>query len=89
MGDKGEEGQIFTKSFIDKVIAVIGFIKQKLIFKDLEEWVICSVLTYTPQDVAVMDPAICVRYVINDQVYERLLVLVVVGSQVERNFLIW
>lgn len=68
-----------SKSFINKLIAVIGSFGQSLILNDLKRCKTYSIMVDSTQDVAVMDQfAICVRYVIDDQVYERLLDLVVV-----------
>lgn len=68
-----------SKSFINKLIKIIGELGRDIILKELHESVIYSLMVDSTQDVAVMDQlAICVRYVTKGKISERLLNLKVV-----------
>lgn len=71
---KGSQLTFLSKTFINKLIKTIDKIGRQMILKDLSESMICSLMVDSTQDVAVMDQlAICVRYVVQGKVYERLL----------------
>ncbi|CAH0557837.1 unnamed protein product [Brassicogethes aeneus] len=54
---------------------------RNIILKDLQDSIIYSVMVDSTQDIAVMDQlAICVRYVVQGKVYERLLEIAVVND---------
>lgn len=68
-----------SKTFINKMIITIGKMGQQMILKDLADSITYSLMVDTTQDVVVMDQlAICVRYVVEGKLYERLLDLTVV-----------
>lgn len=70
-----------SKSFINKLIKTIATIGRNIILKDLKDSIIYSVMVDSTQDVAVMDQlAICVRYVVQGKVYERLLEMTVIDD---------
>jgi hypothetical protein len=67
-----------SKAFINKLVLVIGKLLQEKIVNGLKETQSFSILVDSTQDVAVLDQlAICVRYVLKKNVYEKLLKLVV------------
>lgn len=68
-----------SKSIVNKLIIIIGNSLQNIILNEIKESSIISVMVDSTQDVAVMDQlAIVVRYVIEGNIFERLLKLVVV-----------
>jgi len=70
---------VMLKSIVDKLIFIIGNSLQNIIFNEIKESSIISVMVNSTQDVAVMDQlAIVVRYIIEGNIFKRLLKLVVV-----------
>ncbi|KAL4132621.1 hypothetical protein QTP88_009743 [Uroleucon formosanum] len=68
-----------SKSIVNKLIIIIGNSLQNIILNEIKESSIISVMVDSTQDVAVMDQlAIVVRYIIEGNIFERLLKLVVV-----------
>ncbi|KAL4100994.1 hypothetical protein QTP88_021015 [Uroleucon formosanum] len=67
-----------SKTFINKIVLVIGNLLQEKIVNELKEAQSFSILVDSTQDVPVLDQlAVCVRYVLKNNVYEKLLKLVV------------
>lgn len=70
-----------SKSFINKLIKTIATTGRNKILKDLHDSITYSIMVDSTQDVAVMDQlTICVRYVVQGKVYERLLEMTVVDD---------
>lgn len=68
-----------SKSFVNKLIILIGNSLNNIILKEIKESSIISVMVDSTQDVAVMDQlAIVIRYIFEGNVFERLLKLVIV-----------
>lgn len=68
-----------SKTFINKIILIIGQSIQDKIVNDLKQAQYFSILVDSTQDVAVLDQlAICVRYVLENEVNENFLKLVIV-----------
>lgn len=75
---RGSLVTFLSKTFINKIVLVIGNLLQEKIVNELKEAQSFSILVDSTQDVAVLDQlAICVRYVLKNNVYETLLKLVV------------
>nr|XP_018915260.1 PREDICTED: uncharacterized protein LOC109042787 [Bemisia tabaci] len=75
---RGSLVTFLSKTFINKLIVVLGNAVQQQIFKDLKDTKNFSIMLDSTQDVAVMDQlAICARYVKNDAPCERLINLVI------------
>nr|CAI5851138.1 unnamed protein product [Callosobruchus analis] len=69
----------------NKLIKTIATTGRNIILKDLHDSITYSVMVDSTQDVAVMDQlAICVRYVVQGKVYERLLEMTVVDDSSEQ-----
>lgn len=68
-----------SKHFInDKIIKPIGHSIKQIIIEEINTCKYFSIMVDSTQDVSVMDQlAICVRYLVNDSIKERLLTLVV------------
>lgn len=68
-----------SKTFINKLILVIGQIIQSKIINVMKQAKLFSIMVDSTQDVSVLDQlAICVRYVLDNEVHEKLLKLVIV-----------
>lgn len=76
---RGSLVTFLSKTFINKLILVIGKIIQNKIINDIKQAKLFSIMVDSTQDVSVLDQlAICVRYVLDNEVHEKLLKLVVV-----------
>lgn len=78
---RGSMLTFLSKTFINKLIKITSSMGRNIILKDLQDSIIYSVMVDSTQDIAVMDQlAVCVRYVVQGKVYERLLEIVVVND---------
>lgn len=76
---RGSLVTFLSKTFINKIILTIGQSIQTKIINDMKQAQFFSILVDSTQDVAVLDQlAICVRYVLDNDIYEKLLKLVIV-----------
>ncbi|KAE9522617.1 hypothetical protein AGLY_016980 [Aphis glycines] len=76
---RGSLVTFLSKTFINKLILVIGKIIQNKIINDIKQAKLFSIMVDSTQDVSVLDQlAICVRYVLDNEVHENLFKLVVV-----------
>jgi hypothetical protein len=68
-----------SKTFINKLILIIGQIIQDKIINDIKQAKMFSIMVDSTQDVSVVNQlAICVRYVLDNEVHEKLLKLIIV-----------
>ncbi|KAL4101007.1 hypothetical protein QTP88_021028 [Uroleucon formosanum] len=75
---RGSLVTFLSKTFINKLILAIGQIMQESIVNAIKQAQIFSILVDSTQDVAVLDQlAICVRYTLKNNIYEKLLKLTI------------
>ncbi|KAL4148352.1 hypothetical protein QTP88_002616 [Uroleucon formosanum] len=75
---RGSLVTFLSKTFINKLILAIGQIMQESIVNEIKQAQIFSILVDSTQDVAVLDQlAICVRYTLKNNIYEKLLKLTI------------
>lgn len=85
LGEKGQSKKdgslvtfMYTHFINDKIIVPIGSVIQRIVVKEIKKCHKFSIMIDSTQYVIVMDQlAICIRYVLNGFVQERLLSLVV------------
>lgn len=76
---RGSLVTFLSKTFVNKLILVIGQIIQNELINDIKQAKLFSIMVDSTQDVSVLDQlAICVRYVLNNEVHEKLLKLIIV-----------
>ncbi|XP_025204003.1 uncharacterized protein LOC112600891 [Melanaphis sacchari] len=76
---RGSLVTFLSKTFVNKLILIIGQIIQNKLINDIKQAKLFSIMVDSTQDVSVLDQlAICVRYVLNNEVHEKLLKLIIV-----------